>query len=821
MRKSPERVPQAAPSPDVGAVPATALSKAVERRVGALAAVLVGLAVLAVYSEAILTSRVFYERDIHGYWYPYRAVVEQAIAARSLPLWNPYVGFGAPLLSDPNFQLAYPPTWLALLLPAALHFKVFTIGHTLLAAAGAWALARRLGLGPAAAAVAGTGYALSGPFLSSISLLHHPLGAAWIPWVVWALEGLLRRPGSRSALILGFAAAAQVLTGSGEMCLASALIGGPLAAWRLLRPGPGGRAKVSILARFTALAALLAAALSAVQWLPAAEAIDRSGRARMDLHTSSYWSLHPASLADLAVPRLVSDLPLSEASRASVFEGRGPLLVCIYLGAVPLALGLLALALRGASAAAGGPALGALALVLLSLGRHTPLYGWFFALPGFHLLRYPQKLLIPAAFCVAFLAALGMEAWRRPWAPVERRRARRAALVLVTGALALVALAAWLMSDPSWLAARLATSGPELGATFPGMSRKLLRTALLLGVVALLAERRAQSERGGRVGLLVLLLLAVGDAVLVGRGINPLAPAALLAHRPAVVGLVDRAERLYATSEPGCGTAGRGPAGWKRAWISALGIQDTLRPPTGARWGLFGSYDGEFTGLGSVYSGLLNWEVRSRWGGPDALRLLRLGNVGEVLDVGRTVPPGLVRVGTLASPFVCPLLVLRVPDPVARAYVVHAERSAAGPGSTLEALLARDFEPARDVVLDAATTGSVGNPPYAGDEVAIVGRTLSTLRLRARLSSPGTLVVVEAYDPNWRATVDGRRVPVLRGNGLFRAVRLPAGSHEVRFAYRPWSATLGALLSACGLLAALALAWGSRSTRRPARSAER
>jgi hypothetical protein len=141
---------------------------------------------------------------------------------------------------------------------------------------------------------------------------------------------------------------------------------------------------------------------------------------------------------------------------------------------------------------------------------------------------------------------------------------------------------------------------------------------------------------------------------------------------------------------------------------------------------------------------------------------------------------------------------------------VRSERQAVGPKATLAALLAPDFDPARDVVLDVSPASVATPAPFAAD-VQLVGRTMNTLALRVLLSAPGTLVVAEAYDPNWRAEVDSRPATVLRANGLFRAVRLASGEHRIRFEYRPWSLPVGALLSAAGLVAALALAWASRA----------
>jgi len=78
--------------------------------------------------------------------------------------------------------------------------------------------------------------------------------------------------------------------------------------------------------------------------------------------------------------------------------------------------------------------------------------------------------------------------------------------------------------------------------------------------------------------------------------------------------------------------------------------------------------------------------------------------------------------------------------------------------------------------------------------------------VEAQLAAAGVLVVLEAFEPGWVATVDAAPAPVLRANGLFRAVRLEAGRHRVRFAYRPRSVAYGAAISASGLAAALGLA---------------
>ncbi len=63
----------------------------------------------------------------------------------------------------------------------------------------------------------------------------------------------------------------------------------------------------------------------------------------------------------------------------------------------------------------------------------------------------------------------------------------------------------------------------------------------------------------------------------------------------------------------------------------------------------------------------------------------------------------------------------------------------------------------------------------------------------------------DLHYPGWIAEEDGRRLPILRADGWFRAVALPAGTHTVVFRYRPYSFYAGAAVSAAALLVLLVL----------------
>jgi hypothetical protein len=167
------------------------------------------------------------------------------------------------------------------------------------------------------------------------------------------------------------------------------------------------------------------------------------------------------------------------------------------------------------------------------------------------------------------------------------------------------------------------------------------------------------------------------------------------------------------------------------------------------------------------------------------------------LDPPRTL--GLPDAAPPQSSVYKPLIrVLRVPEPLPRAYAVEGGVVSREPDAYLR-LADPAFDPLREVVL-AEGTATPARPGFRG-EARVTTRGMDRLSVAAELNRDGYVVLVEAYEPGWRATLDGRPAPVLRANVLFRAVAVPAGAHRLELRYRPGSALAGAVVSAAGLLA--------------------
>src|SRR5258708_444378 len=95
-------------------------------------------------SASSLASSSAYSDAVVSHW-PAALYLQQSIQMGQWPLWRDLLMSGQPFAANPLNKVWYPPQWLALLLPAALHLNVLTWFHLLLAGLGAWRLGLRLG----------------------------------------------------------------------------------------------------------------------------------------------------------------------------------------------------------------------------------------------------------------------------------------------------------------------------------------------------------------------------------------------------------------------------------------------------------------------------------------------------------------------------------------------------------------------------------------------------------------------------------------------------------------------------------------------------
>jgi uncharacterized membrane protein len=716
--------------------------------------------VLLLYWQAVSGRGFFFDRDVWLYWMPHIEWAARSLAAGQLPQWNPFSAFGRPFLADPNFQFFYPPSIPNWILPAAPAFTVLVVGHAILGATGAFRLLRpRLRSAPSALVGAAI-FAAAGPVASSTNLWHHFASLMYLPWIVDAFLRL--RAGRGSVRRLGLLTGLQALAGSADVCVMTGLT-----LLALLPQKPG---RLLRLVPRLAAAVVLCLALAAVQWLPTARLAAQSARSSLGPEVRLHWSVSPQTLIDLV-------LPLSGAAHAApgdpnFREERLRLIPWMYLGASTLPL--LILGVRRAPR--GGLFL--LFVLALALGRHTPLGDVVGYLPVVSSFRFPAKLLWLATACWAALAAIGVKELGRQTPRIRGGLAMAGALMMVG-------------------AAGLAAFGPA-SALDHGDWQSLWRLTPLAPLT--LGAMLLAISRGPRALKAVVLIVAV-DLLIPGVGYNDYSSGAMFHIRPSLVDELRRqqANRIYVFEKSRLDSLRwKSPREWSDAEAYYFGQGQFLSPPQSLRWSIKGSFDGEFSGLGRLEYSILTGIAGS--GQIVNEHLLRLTGVTHAVRFQGPQPAELQVVASVPTFHDRPVLVLRVPDPLPPAYVVHRIRKEPSSLEAIRAVSDPSFDGARAIV----RVGEVARQ----DAALAVDPRVSSARIeleesgrvviRAELSDPGTLVILNGYSEGWSARVDGRPQEVLPANLLFQSVDLGAGAHLVELEYQTPGLWPGFVLSALG-----------------------
>lgn len=703
--------------------------------------VLIWLAPFILLAPVWLSGQALYWGTPSTQFVPWWWQAWRTLLGGELPLWNPLLGMGAPLVANYQSALFYPPHWLYFALAAIGGLPLMAWGQALLVAAhlglagaGMQRLLRALGSSVEGQLVGALAFSLSGYLVTRAHFLSINASLAWLPWILLAVYRLAQAPGRGAVMRLAALLALQWLAGHAQMAWYTALLAGAwlLCAGTLRGAWPSGQ-RWRALAGFVAAGAL-ALALSTVQLLPTAEYLLQSQRAsQVDPALAMTYSLWPWRLLTLLAPHLFG------SPAGGDFAGYGNFWEdAIYIGVLPLLLAVLAVR-KAQPRRLVWFLLGVVAVsLLLALGKNTPVFPWLFAhIPTFDMFQGPTRFSLWAVLALSLLAGLGVERWRAAQGSAPQGRGLYWSRLAVAGAVAVMAGAVvgmLLRTDPRF----------DIPASYPRAVWLLGSTLLAVSVFNLRGGRLAQGKRVWLLGMFVAAELLVA-----GWGQNPGTPLALYAEQPMHADLQTQLDggRQYMPAED----------------ERALKFERLFRFDT------FHSADPL-----DMRAGLL----------PNTSLL-------EGLPSANNFDP------LLPARYTAWIEALETADPDTRASMLalmnvsvlqHVQGDGEVRFESVPALPRAQLYTCQPPVALAAELPAC---PLVESGARIVRSSANRVRIRVDAEQGGWLLLADTYYPGWHAEIDGVPADIQPAYGVFRAVQVPAGADEIEFVYRPLSFTIG------------------------------
>lgn len=765
----------------------------------AWAAVILALLTLIFFRDVALLGKTFVSPDASAPAGFVRLGEQMLWKQHVYPLWNPFVFLGMPSFGSGAYNpLLYPPDW-----PLALVQRVIPLPemswlvlYYFLGAFFFFQLAREWGA-RAEGAMLGALAFMFAPNLVAVGAHGHGsqlVDSAYLPLMVWLAARWLRKGSLADLGWLALAGGFQFLRGHVQVCfytwIAIAIYGAVdvIASVRT----PSELMPKLLRALGLGVGAGLAFGIAGVYNLPLKDYAQYSIRGGTDgtggvgMSYATQWSMAPYELPAIVWPNFVGfggatywgSMPFTDYPNA-------------YMGIVAVLLALPALLMRG-RAQVFALVLGAFAL-LVSFGSNFPLYGFLYDhLPQFNKFRIPVMVIVLFQLAVALGLAWGWSSLLEEGAARAGKKAPASAaerLLIVAGALVAIAgivvaaggegLRGWYTSLA--MAHKQPFSAEQANAAFAMFKGDAARVfiaglaALGLGWMAVRGRLGASVASIGAIIVLLFDLWAVSSSVMAPVIGDPI-PHSLDAGYDDTVQFLQNAGPWGSFRVMEVGNSGNRLAGFGIGTLSGYHaakprlFQD-LREPDGA------------AAINTApWLSLLNcrYVILPQPLDPNQMpKWLSLVHTGAAAVYENTI--ALPRV-TIVSHYAV------VPD-TGRAVIDSIASMVRDP---------RDF-----AYLTKDPGVKLG--PVGGAEADLREYTLHRVKVIVDTPGPGLLRLADLWYPDWKATVDGKPVEILRADHLLRAVVVPAGQHMVEFRYESASVKRGLVLSIASAVVALLL----------------
>lgn len=711
-------------------------------------------------------------------FYPWRLHAGRQVREGRIPLWTPQMLSGTPFVANNQSAVFYPETWLHYVMDSLQALGWATLMFLVVAGGSMYAFLRVIGCRPVAASIGGVAFMLSGYFVGWMTFPSFRSVGAWLPLMLLGFEQSVRTQRPAWLALTAVGTGMQFLAGNLHISIYMLLGFGAYVIARLgarLVDGEG-KARVGRELAMAAGAVALGAMLAGCQLGPSLEFTQLNyRRGGVEYATQVHHALAPPQLLLGLMPDIFGNPADGNhwGDYLNTIWGRANRVyteTAWYFGIAPLLLGIAGLIVhpRRQSWFWLAVLLGALGLAF-----GTPLNAVVRALvPGYGQLTGIGRAVVLACTAGVVLGALGAESLMQ--ATDER------ALRVISG----VGLALLLVGLAGGMATWVFTGSLEAAGAPPGLGTYALQQVARFAVLLLMSWALIAAGLGGRRhAWCALALLVAIDVGIFAQRFMPEGPTEYLQVQPDVVAAIH--------------------AGEQPARIATVGpdFLNRMAPNTHMIFDLQ-SMQGSESLIWAPYHRLLQDATSQRYG------FEQVDPAHPCLDwlaVRWLVTPLEIDLSGWRLHGIYETRLYENRQALPRAFVPQAIETHPTEQAAL-ASAAAEQDP-WTIHLASDDTAAAGPPEPCPGEARVIAYEPNSVRVDVEPGA-GWLVLADPAYPGWRAFAGDRELPILRANGVLRAVMPPEDASEVRFAYLPASFRVGmfATLLALGALVGIGVA---------------
>lgn len=744
------------------------------------------------YHRIILGLNFLWE-DFPFAYFTLKTTILERLLLGQIPLWDPNVFAGHPIIADPSTGIFYPLNILLVPLINAGNLEwnfwlleMFTIGHILLGGIFMYLLIRSLKLSKYAGIIAGLAFMFASFWVVQLKHVAMVLSGVWLPLIFLVYYKFLKFKKTKHFLLSALLLGVSFLGGHYQIVYYIILF---LFLYTLFFVANQIDIKIislSVLKKFKPLIwlgglVLLAAMIGSVQLLPAFEFLSLAKQSAADINYSLSFSLNPIQFM------IGSLLPFS-------FGGYGELVpylgewnfweMASYTGIITLLLATMAIAYNLKKKAARPEenykqeitilSLVAFTALLLSFGRHLVLADVLFPIiPGMKFFRVPARLILVFQFATIILAAFGFD-YITKFFRDERlvkifRKVKNFFLKIILPTSTILVISSLILLFEK-----------ETNYLEQIFYNNLVSLLILIFVPLALFLGFNKYKKNGKIKTFfwIIAVFLTFDLFIFGFRFN--------------LGSVSPTH-FYPNSE------------------ELNFVKNNLED--GERFspnGYYLSNTGQLLKIPSV-DGYSFW-VTKRY------EQFTNGNFGkafgknEIDSSNRANLLGIKYAFKGEADFYKPVEgeenISFNPNVLPKAFLVPRAEVVNNPNQILKEIDQESFDPHQVVYIEKKSSQSLDSTEILDPEknsVVLLERLPEKITLESKTEKPAMLFLSESFYPGWQAYVDGKKVEIFQANYLFQTIELPAGEHKIIFKFIPMSFYFGALISGATTLILLGL----------------